>query len=297
MKKGIGISVILLAGLATWYFLIKQNDYIVRFDAPTTTGALKEYVKAWQLTQEDMELVQQAKQNTLQQKVKVSDSTLLLNWEFKTLTDSTSRVVLGAKDLNHSFANRVQAITNTGTIKSITQNFALDFRNGLLKQLENIKIEVDGPASFQPTYAMYIPIKGTQLQKANGMMKYYNYLSQITLDPKITQTGAPFIEVTKWDQKTDSLAFNFCFPIKNAPDLPQFPEVKYKRFYEKEALKATYYGNYISSDRAWHRLLTYAKLEGIAVEKLPLEIFYNNPSYGGNEKSWKADIYLPLKRQ
>ena len=126
-------------------------------------------------------------------------------------------------------------------------------------------------------------------------MKYYGYLSQIMLKDGIEPKGTPFIEVTNWNQATDSITYNFCFPIKNKENLPQFPEVKYKRLYERKALKATYHGNYITSDRAWYRLLSYAQENGIEVINEPFEIFYNNPSTGGNERNWKAEIFMPIK--
>ena len=28
---------------------------------------------------------------------------------------------------------------------------------------------------------------------------------------------------------------------------------------------------------------------------MPLEFFYNNPHYGGDELNWKAEIYMPIK--
>jgi len=47
--------------------------------------------------------------------------------------------------------------------------------------------------------------------------------------------------------------------------------------------------------RAWYALINYAKKNNIEIEKKPVEIFYNNPNFGGNELDWKAEIYLPIK--
>jgi hypothetical protein len=41
--------------------------------------------------------------------------------------------------------------------------------------------------------------------------------------------------------------------------------------------------------------LDYAKKEGLEVEETPVEVFYNNPNMGADERNWKAEIYLPLK--
>ena len=95
--------------------------------------------------------------------------------------------------------------------------------------------------------------------------------------------------------KNDSIQYNFCFPIKQSDSLPKHPEIKYKRYYEKDAIKATYNGNYITSDRAWYALKEYADRNNIEIDLTPIEIFYNNPNMGGDELQWKAEIFMPIK--
>ena len=62
----------------------------------------------------------------------------------------------------------------------------------------------------------------------------------------------------------------------------------------KKALMAIYNGNYITSDRAWYALLDYAEKNEIPITGLPLEIFYNNPNMGADEKNWKAEVFMPF---
>ena len=61
-----------------------------------------------------------------------------------------------------------------------------------------------------------------------------------------------------------------------------------------KALKATYNGNYITSDRAWYALLEHAERNAIKVSETPIEVFYNNPNFGGDELQWNAEIFMPL---
>jgi len=42
-------------------------------------------------------------------------------------------------------------------------------------------------------------------------------------------------------------------------------------------------------------LLDYAESHGIVVDKKPLEVFYSNPNFGGDELLWEAQIYMPIK--
>jgi len=78
--------------------------------------------------------------------------------------------------------------------------------------------------------------------------------------------------------------------------LPSGGLVTFKQFEGGQYLKATYNGNYISSDRAWYALLDYAEQKGIEIEGKPVEIFFNNPNMGGDELKWRADIYMPLSQ-
>ena len=77
--------------------------------------------------------------------------------------------------------------------------------------------------------------------------------------------------------------------------LPTHSIIKYKRIFAKKALKATYNGNYITSDRAWYTLMKKAEDLGKEVELTPIEYFYNNPNFGGNEINWKAEIFMPIE--
>ena len=95
--------------------------------------------------------------------------------------------------------------------------------------------------------------------------------------------------------ENDSIQYNFCFPIIKGDSLPTHELIKYKQYQSEKAIKAIYNGNYVTSDRAWYALLDYAERENIEVHKTPVEFFFNNPNYGGNELQWKAEIYMPIK--
>ena len=126
-------------------------------------------------------------------------------------------------------------------------------------------------------------------------MQNYSLLSNVLIQNKVQLNGPPFVEVTEWNVQNDSIKYDFCFPIIRSERLPEHEIVKYKRVFAKKALKATYNGNYITSDRAWYVLLEKAKAMGKEIEMRPIEYFYNNPNMGGNELEWKAEVYMPLK--
>ena len=177
-----------------------------------------------------------------------------------------------------------------------TKRTILDFNAILTQHIDNFKVTItDGIQILPGTYCAYIPISTSQFEKAKGMMQYYSTLSKFLMDNNLETNGHPFLEITEWNQDTDSVSYNFCFPIIKSDGLPNNELIKYKKFKDIRALKAVYNGNYITSDRAWYVLLEHAKKNNIQVDKTPVEVFLTNPNFGGNELNWTANVYMPLK--
>ena len=164
----------------------------------------------------------------------------------------------------------------------------------LNEHIDKFKVTIEGEAEIPSKYVAYLPVKSTQLKKVGGMMKNISYIEQTLLRNNIKLDGLPMLEIINWQMDTDSLSYNFCYPVIKSDSLPQNTDLKYKRIFKKKALKAEYNGNYITSDRAWYALLDYAHSKNISVSPTPIEIFYSNPSTGGDELSWKAEIFLPI---
>ncbi|MDT0606687.1 GyrI-like domain-containing protein [Croceitalea rosinachiae] len=295
MKKVLsGFLLIILLGLI-WYLFIKSYDYTVRFEANTSPGAINQTLKLWDRTLDTIESIEQkGSLYHLMQKVQFNDSVHLYHWKIKSLTDSTSKVLVNIKDVDYSFINKVKVPFSDTDFEKRSRKTVLEFMEYLNEHIDEFKVTIIGEEEMPSKYVAYLPIKATQFKKADEMMKNTSYLSQTLLHSKTILDGPPMVEITKWDRKNDSLEYNFCYPIIRSDHLPINTEIEYKRIFGKKALKAIYNGNYITSDRAWYALLDYAKTKGIQVEPHPIEIFHNNPT-GGNEIEWKAEIYLPIK--
>ena len=127
------------------------------------------------------------------------------------------------------------------------------------------------------------------------MMRDYTYLSNSIVNSGLQLDGPPLIKIIDWDQEKDRIRFNFCFPVLQQVSLPELPEIQYVSIKPNKVLKAEYYGNYQTSDRAWYALMDYADKNNISVSKLPVEVFYSNPTIGGDAMQWKAEIYMPIQ--
>ncbi|WP_297797411.1 AraC family transcriptional regulator [uncultured Eudoraea sp.] len=295
MKKVLSVLLSLIIVGIVWYLFIKPYDYRVTFKTRTFPGTINQSLKIWNSTLEDAQIVKQEGLSHLEQKIKFNDSTFLYEWEIIPLTDSTSKVKVYVKDLEHSLQNKIAIPFSHTDFEERTVNTVKDFNEKLNDHISNFRVKVTGESKLPATYCAYVSVKTTQLGKAKGMMYNYPLLNTILSNNGIELNGRPFIEVTQWDMETDSIHYDFCYPIIKSDSLPEHPDLKYKQFNSRDALMAIYNGNYISSDRAWYALMNYATKNDLEVAGLPVEVFHNNPNMGGDALRWKAEVYLPLK--
>jgi len=114
----------------------------------------------------------------------------------------------------------------------------------------------------------------------------------------IPLAGDPFLEITNWERDTDSIDFEFCFPIKRTDSMPSPPDaIRFRSTRELAGIKATYKGNYRDSYKAWYYLLERAEPDNREFVPHPVEVFLNDPHGGTDPLKWKAIIYLPLKHK
>lgn len=295
MKKVIFVFVPLLIVGLVWYLFLKPYDYLVTFEARTFPGTINQSIKLWNSTLSDAQFVKQEGLTYLEQTIKFNDSTYLYQWDITPITDSTSKVKVYVKDLDHSLKNKIEIPFLNTDFEKRTISTVREFNENLNEHISKFRVKVIGKSELKSTYCAYVSVKTTQFGKAKGMMYNYPLLNTILANNGIELNGRPFIEITQWDKETDSIQYDFCYPIIKSDTLPAHPDLKYKQFNSRNALKAIYNGNYITSDRAWYALMDYAEKNDIDFIDLPVEVFHNNPNMGGDALKWKAEIYLPLK--
>jgi len=295
MKKISAIIGFVLAGFLLWYFIIKPYDYLVTFKVKTSAGTINQTIKLWNTSIANLNPVKQENIANLSQQIEVNDSIHNYKWSISSVNDSISKVNVYVTDKEHSFANRISIPFGTTDFEKRIEYSVTDFIAKLKEHLKKIKVSVAGIDTTRSTYAAYISMKGLQIEKARGMMQNYSLLTSILSTENITMNGTPFVEITNWNTQNDSIAYNFCFPVIKSDSLPVDSRIQYKQYNGAKALKATYNGNYITSDRAWYALVDYAENNDIKIDKKPLEVFYSNPNFGGDELQWKAEIFMPIK--
>ncbi len=300
MKKGFKIFSAVLVIVLIWYFFIKESDYTINFKSNTFPATVNQSIKLWSNGLDNsLALKEIGDSNHLQQRLSIADSLHVYEWTIHALTDSTSSISVAITDSNlkNSLINRLTVpFVKSDFIKG-AENRVYDFMTVLKEHVDNFKVTIVGIEEIPEKNLAYIPIEKSQIEKAKGMMENSTFIGQLLANNQIQLDGPPMLEVTSWDRKKDSLAYNFGYPILPNQTVPQNTEVQYKKLGKRKGIKAVYNGNYITSDRAWYVLLNYAEKNNIEVTALPIEIFYNNPNMGGNALSWKTEVYLPLANE
>ncbi|GAB5398948.1 MAG: hypothetical protein Aureis2KO_05330 [Aureisphaera sp.] len=287
----LGISVI----AAVWYLFIKSYDYQVNFKADTSVGTVNQSIKSWNSSLPNSQPIVQRGLGELEQTIVKGDTIRTYIWTIEKVTNAEVKISAGIIDKENGLQHRLAIPFSDTPFEKESKAKVQEFYQLLNSHLKKIRITIEGEDETKASFCAYIPMKGLQIEKAKGMMNTYNSLTNFMITGELEPRGTPFVEITHWDKATDSISYNFCFPIGRTEKLPEHPEIKYKKFFPEKALKAIYNGNYITSDRAWYALEEYAEAQGIEVELTPIEIFYNNPNMGGDELNWKAEIFLPIK--
>mgnify|MGYP002395084524 FL=1 len=294
MKKLMILMGILLLGAIVWLLFVKPYDYVAVIEAKTAPGVIDQVVKTWSGSLDNSEISKGAEMNQLRQILIFNDSTFQYDWQVVQLNDSVSEITVGVNGWNMKPRRRISNLLSETDFERRTKNTLLDFNEKLQEHLNSFRVSIEGEAELESTYCACVALESDQFEKARGMMKNYALLGSVILENKIELNGMPFIEITGWDRTNDRIKYNFCYPIIRKDSLPTKGPVLFKEFQGGPAIKATYNGNYISSDRAWYFLLHHAKKKGLKVRETPVEIFFDNPNMGGDAIKWRADIYMPL---
>ena len=159
------------------------------------------------------------------------------------------------------------------------------------------KVKIEGEGVSEETFVAYINLKSILQEKGQTMIANDAIITGFLFENKIKIKGRPYLEIMNWDLDKETIDFNYCFPVSKNAKIVADSNVKFKTIPALKGLRATYYGNFRTSDRAWFALLDYAKRNGIELENKVLENFLANPFNGGNELEWETKIVIPFAKK
>jgi hypothetical protein len=294
MRRSFQVVTIVIVIFLTYYFFIRSFEYKVKFKARTLPGDLIETIRIWNRTLTMPENTNVKSFVSLKQLITKDGRQYIYNWEFDAVNDSLTHVKIKITEPKRRFVNKVLVPFVEQPIEKDAKELANTFYKILNEHLEITSVEIMGEALIDSAFCVCRRLKTDQIDKANGMMKYYGLLTSFIDNHSLKPKGPPMVRVNEWNHELGTLEFDFCFPIEVTDSLPVSDSIAYRSFGQLRALKAKYTGNFITSDRAWYSLVYYANLKGYTIRMSPIEYFHSNPNLGMNEVDWKADIYLPI---
>ncbi|TVZ52903.1 GyrI-like domain-containing protein [Dokdonia sp. Hel_I_53] len=294
MKKAVLLVLVIILMIMTWFMFIKPDDYIAKLSVRTNVGTVNQTLKSWNRIYNKNYPILQINTKNLIQKLSFNDSIHTYNWNLERKHDSLTDITIYITDEKLGGLDRLKKVFFHTSFERRSKATVLQFTDFIRSHLENIKIEIDGLTILPRKDYAYTEFNGPQDKKVSGMMRDILFIENKLVANNLQLDGPPFLNITHWDTGKDSISYQFAFPIKSLNSLPQISGIKFGIRHQQKVLKATYNGNYITSDRAWYALLQYAETHNIEAIPLPIEVFYNNPNMGGNELDWKVEIFLPI---
>lgn len=300
-KKKYFLFLLILVPFFIWYLLFKQSDYTINFKVKTATGVVFQGVKDWakemkKVEQQNYTITQKKHFDFITVRTTKNNQHTHYYWNIKSINDSLTAVSVGIKEDENSIYNRLTAPLFPTHFKETQISKITEFKNNLKDHLSALKVKIEGEGTSDATFVAYLTLKTVLQEKAQNMIRYNSDLMVYFAKNKIEITGKPFCDVLNWDIEKEEITFDYCFPIdEKTPYIPD-SNVKFKLIPAKKGLKATYYGNMRTSDRAWFALMDYAKARNIKLSNKPLEHFFANPFNGGDELSWETKIIIPFEK-
>jgi effector-binding domain-containing protein len=298
-KKIIIVLSVLFSLSLVWYLFVKESDYCISFKVNTATGTVFQGIQEWSAIQhqkhdENYTILEKRNFDFIKHEMKKGNTQFEYTWDIKSINDSVTKVSVGIKELNHGLYNKLTAPFFDTSFKKEQIEKITDFKKGLSEHIKSYKVKIEGEGTSEETFVAYINLKSVLQEKAQNMIMSDAGITGFLFNNKIKIIGRPYLEITNWNLESETIDFNYCFPIDKDTKAIANETVKFKTLPALKGLKATYYGNFRTSDRAWFALLDYAKKNNIKLQKKVLEHFLANPFNGGNELEWETKIIIPF---
>jgi len=299
IKKTLKFSAVLILILIIWFSFFKTYDHEINFEVNVPTGTMYDILSSdigWRKLGKELDIKDKVVFKSFIQDIKINNTPFELQWKFENKNDTNAVVHLNLLNKKNSLAERYKCLFRTSEHLDSLVLISQAFKTKANTFATAFKIEINGKDTIPAQTYLYVDEQSKRDRKAGKMIKSNGQLFAKNRDSLVTKTGEPFVYVQNWDLDTDDIQFRYAFPVKPQESYPEDDKVKVGQMNKRPALKATFYGNYSLSDQAWLALYNYAERQNIPIELTPIEVFYNNPMLGGDDRLWRAEVFMPLKK-
>ncbi len=296
LKWLLGIAVLVAAA---WYFFLKDYHYQVSFRSDRPALVIYNHIMDWPAYDRDsleIETLSSVSPSEIIQNVRKADSSFIYRWQIERTAPREVKVTAYITDDDHDLVQKLKALFGNNDFVSRSIHNTETVARTLKLKSESYRVHSIKDSVVSPVFCACLPLSSSVEKKAATMLQNIKVIMDYIHGDSIEIVGDPFLEVTRWDEENAEIDYNFCFPVEEKENMPSHPSILLKTTSNFPALKAEFNGNYRNSDYAWYYLLDHANSNGISVDKLPLEIYLNDPHVGGDPLQWKALIFLPLSK-
>lgn len=300
-NKIIALVCLLIIPVLIWYFCLKQSDYNITFKEKAASQTIFQGIDEWtkdrfKTNNEKYTTIQKSNFDLYKQELNINDTNYEYIWKTSPVNDSITAINVGISEKNKSFFNRISVPFFNTKFKIEQLSKITDFKKGLEDHLKNFRITNIGIGKSPETFVAYIKLKSVLQEKAQTMIGSDAVITGFLYRNKIKIIGKPYVQVENWNLENEQIEFNYCFPVDKNTKIVEDSLIKFKTIAAIDGLTASYFGNFRTSDRAWFKIMDYAKKYNYKIENKPLENFLANPFNGGTELSWETKIIIPFKK-
>lgn len=232
----------------------------------------------------------------LESELHLNDNKWDFNWDLKQKNDSITKVIVKCSCPDQALKNRLDILLQRSTFsKSVKRNMKI-IRDKLNERSKSYRYTCKDAGSINEVTCVAISTKSTIRGKADEMIRNVVDLNMFVKENELVLNGDPMLVVHRWDPRTDVIEFDFCFPVLHPERMPDHPKIKMEKVAVSKAMYADYFGNYCYSDYSWGALYEKIKQGGGETTGRIVEVFYNDPHSGGDDKEWGAGIFMELKK-
>ena len=296
----ITFSILLLLFAFCWYLFLKPWDYKILFTVKSPVSVVYSGIQDWHewngktIHKGDIVFSEEIPWKQIKTTLVLNDTILHFDWQLKQKNDSITQVSVGISDADRKMNNRTKILFTRSVFEKSTKENVKILRNKLKELSESYNFNYTGPDSLAEIPCVYISSKSTVSEKAEEMIKNVIHLNLYVKDNQLGLNGNPMVEVKNWSPESDSIYFDFCFPVLHPERMVPDPEIKFKTISMKKAIACEFNGNYSISDLSWNLLFEKATDMNSTSTGRIVEIYYNDPHSGGNDLKWKAEIYMEI---
>ena len=293
-------TLVLIVAFGIWYFFIKRWDYKILFTVPVTHSVAYTFIHdhhEWDgktLKNGQLTFSEKEPWTFLSSQLNLDSSIYLFDWKLKAKNDSLTKISLGVSDARHSLRNRWSVLfKKTAFEKNIRKNVII-IRDKIIERNNEFKYSKACSDSMESIPCVYISTKSPVRGKANEMIRNVISLNLFVKEHKLGLNGNPMVVVKNWNPLSDSIDFDFCFPVLHPELIPEDDLIKSRTVSVKKALRIDFFGNYSYTDYSWNQLFEAAHKQSANPTGRIIEVFYNDPHSGENDLNWKASVYMEL---